>query len=101
MAAGNVKARGIKPHRLTVEQGAIECRRVVTFKPGGLIGQNGETGGVGFRKNPPPPWLFWMARAIACSWKGTPKITAIAWRVPVAVHVALEGGIRDAGAPAL
>lgn len=42
--------RARKAHRLSVEQGAGEHRRVVVFDPGGDVDQLGKTGGVAFRK---------------------------------------------------
>ena len=42
--------RRVKAHRLGVQQGAGEDRRVMAFQPAGDIDQKRETGGVGFRK---------------------------------------------------
>ncbi len=39
--------RGVKPHRLAVDQGRRERRRVVVFQPGRNVHQQGETGRVG------------------------------------------------------
>ncbi len=40
----------VEAHRPTVDQGAGEGRRLVTFQPTAGVGEQGEAGGVGFRK---------------------------------------------------